>query len=90
MDAYNKLQQKLDTHPAGAPDRPEFLEILRMLFTAEEAYVGSCTAKTTIYCANIAAGMMLAQFAKWLRRLPVEPDITINLLSAEFACYLAS
>jgi len=37
MDAYNKLQQKLDTHPIGAPDRPEFLEILRMLFTPEEA-----------------------------------------------------
>ena len=37
MDAYNELQQKLNTHPAGAPDRPEFLEILRMLFTAEEA-----------------------------------------------------
>ena len=37
MDAYNKLQQKLNTHPVGAPDRPEFLEILRMLFTPEEA-----------------------------------------------------
>jgi len=37
MDAHNKLQQKLNTHPAGAPDRPEFLEILRILFTPEEA-----------------------------------------------------
>lgn len=37
MDIYNELQQKLNTHPAGAPDRPEFLEILRMLFTAKEA-----------------------------------------------------
>ncbi|MBL7209090.1 MAG: 4Fe-4S binding protein [Dehalococcoidia bacterium] len=37
MDTYNELQQKLNTHPAGAPDRPEFLEILRMLFTPEEA-----------------------------------------------------
>ncbi len=37
MDAYNKLQQKLHTHPAGAPDRPEFQEILRILFTPEEA-----------------------------------------------------
>ncbi len=26
------------------------------LFTAEDAYQGACTAKTTIYCANIAAG----------------------------------
>ena len=55
------------------------------LFTAGEAYAGSCTAKTTIYCANIAAGMMLAQFTKWLRGLPVEPDVQLNLLSAELA-----
>jgi sulfur carrier protein ThiS adenylyltransferase len=55
------------------------------LFAAEEAYAGSCTAKTTIYCANIAAGLMLAQFAKWLRHLPVEPDLSLNLLTAELA-----
>jgi len=53
------------------------------LFAAEEAYAGSCTAKTTIYCANIAAGLMLTQFTKWLRRLPVEPDVSVNLLSME-------
>jgi molybdopterin-synthase adenylyltransferase len=55
------------------------------LFAAGEAYAGSCTAKTTIYCANIAAGMMLAQFAKWLRGFPVEPDVQLNLLSTELA-----
>ena len=53
------------------------------LFAAEEAYAGSCTAKTTIYCANIAAGLLLAQFSKWLRRLPVEPDLSLNLLARE-------
>jgi len=53
------------------------------LFGSEEAYQGVCTAKTTIYCANIAAGLMLAQFTKWLRGLPVEPDFSFNLLSAE-------
>ena len=56
------------------------------LFAAEEAYQGSCTAKTTIYCANVAAGLMLAQFAKWLRRFPVEPDLGLNLLAWETAC----
>jgi sulfur carrier protein ThiS adenylyltransferase len=56
------------------------------LFAAAEAYQGSCTAKTTIYCANIAAGLMLAQFAKFLRRLPVEPDVMTNLLSFEMSC----
>jgi len=60
------------------------------LFAAEEAYAGACTAKTTIYCANIAAGLMLAQFTKWLRRLPVEPDLCLNLLTAELTCLLTS
>jgi len=53
------------------------------LFTADEAYAGACTAKSTIFCANIAAGFMVSQFAKHLRRLPVDPDIQINLLSNE-------
>ncbi len=53
------------------------------LFAPEEAYVGACTAKTTIYCANIAGGLMLTQFTKWLRRLPVDPDLSLNLLTGE-------
>ena len=53
------------------------------LFAAQEAHRGPCTAKTTIYCANIAAGFMLAQFTKYLRLLPVDPDIQINLLASE-------
>jgi len=53
------------------------------LFTAEQVQAGPCTAKTTIYCANIAAGFMLAQFTKYLRLLPVDPDIQINLLASE-------
>ncbi len=55
------------------------------LFRTEEAFVGPCTAKTTIYCANIAAGLMLAQFTKYLRQLPVDPDIQLNLLASELS-----
>ena len=55
------------------------------LFAAQDAYAGSCTAKTTIFCANIAAGLMLSQFTKWLRRLPVDFDWQLNLLTAEIA-----
>ena len=44
---------------------------------------GSCTAKSTIYTASIAAGLMLTQFTRWLRRLPVDSDLTLNLLSME-------
>jgi sulfur carrier protein ThiS adenylyltransferase len=53
------------------------------LFTTEQAQAGPCTAKTTIYCANIAAGFMLAQFTKYLRLLSVDPDIQVNLLASE-------
>ena len=53
------------------------------LFAAEEVYAGSCTAKTTIFTANIAAGLMVEQFAKWLRHLPIDPDIQLNLLTSE-------
>ena len=53
------------------------------LFTSEQAHVGPCTAKTTIYCANIAAGFMLVQFTKYLRLLPIDADIQINLLASE-------
>ena len=53
------------------------------LFAADEAYQGACTAKTTIYCANVAAGIMLGQFTKHLRGLPIDPDIQFNLLTSE-------
>lgn len=53
------------------------------LFVPNEAYTGSCTARSTIFCANIAAGFMVAQFARWLRRLPIDAELTINLLASE-------
>ena len=55
------------------------------LFNSDEAFVGPCTAKTTIYCANIAAGLMLAQFTKYLRQVPIDPDIQLNLLASELS-----
>lgn len=57
----------------------------KTLFNAEQAHAGPCTAKSTIYCANIAAGFMLAQFAKYLRLLPVDTDIQVNLLASELS-----
>ena len=53
------------------------------LFSQEHAQAGPCTAKSTIYCANIAAGLMLSQFTRYLRRMPMEPDIQLNLLASE-------
>lgn len=53
----------------------------RTIFAESEAFVGSCTAKSTIYCSNIAAGFMVQAFAKWLRKIPNDADISYNLLS---------
>jgi sulfur carrier protein ThiS adenylyltransferase len=58
-------------------------DYVQTLFTAEEAYVGACTARSTIYTASIAAGLMVHQFARWLRGLAVDQDLTLNLLAAE-------
>jgi len=66
-----------------ACDTPSRAHYPTTLFTAGESHHGTCTAKTTIYTANIAAGLMLAQFTKHLRGLPVDPDIQFNLLTSE-------
>ena len=55
------------------------------LFRVDEAYAGPYTTKTTIYCANIAAGLMVAQFIKYLRQLPVDCDIQLNLQDVELS-----
>lgn len=54
------------------------------LFPQSEAYRGSCTAKSTIYCANIAAGIMVSQLSKWMRNIPLAYEINYNLISNDF------
>ena len=66
--------------PAGRSHYPT------TLFAAGESFQGSCTAKSTIFTANIAAGLMLEQFSRWLRRMPVEADLSLNLLASELTC----
>ena len=53
------------------------------LFAQSEAHSGSCTSKSTIYTASIAAGLMTHQISRWLRGLPVDADIMFNLLASE-------
>jgi sulfur carrier protein ThiS adenylyltransferase len=55
------------------------------LFRQSEAQAGRCTARSTIYAATIAAGLMLHQFTRWLRGLPVDRDTSLNLLAGEWA-----
>jgi molybdopterin-synthase adenylyltransferase len=55
------------------------------LFAQSEAQAGRCTARSTIYAAGITAGLMVHQFTRWLRGLPVDRDTTLNLLASEWA-----
>jgi len=52
-------------------------------FAQGEQFVGACTGRTTIYCSNVAAGVMLSQFAHWLRDMPLVPDQTLDLFASE-------
>lgn len=65
--------------PAGGP------KYAQTLFRQSEAQRGSCTSKSTIYAAGIAAGLMLHQFTRWLRGIPVDGDTAVNLLAGELA-----
>ncbi len=60
------------------------------LFAQAEAQAGTCTARGTIYTSAIAAGLMIHQFSRWLRRMPVDSDLSVNLLASEFAVSAAS
>jgi sulfur carrier protein ThiS adenylyltransferase len=53
------------------------------LFSQDEAQAGACTAASTIYAASIAAGLMVHQFTRWLRGLPLDADASLNLLAGE-------
>ncbi len=54
-------------------------------FGQEQAYAGGCTSRSTIFTANIAAGLMLEQLSRHLRRLPLDADLQLNLLTSELS-----
>ena len=53
------------------------------LFRQSEAQTGACAARSTIYSASVAAGLMLHQFTRWLRNQPIDTDLSLNLLASE-------
>ncbi len=53
------------------------------LFPAADAERGRCTSRSTIYAASVAAGLMLHQFARWLRGVPPDSDLVLNLAASE-------
>ncbi|MBB01556.1 MAG: thiamine biosynthesis protein ThiF [Planctomyces sp.] len=53
------------------------------LFPQADAHSGSCTSQSTIYAASIAAGLMIHQFARWLRGIKIDSEVSLNLLACE-------
>ena len=45
-----------------------------------EAYGAPCTARGAIYTAAIVGGMMLVQFTRSLRRMPVDHDLMLSVM----------
>ena len=57
------------------------------LFNSSEAQQGTCTSRSTIYAASLAAALMVHQFTRWLRDIPVDADASINLLAGEWTVH---
>jgi sulfur carrier protein ThiS adenylyltransferase len=55
----------------------------KTLFDKEETVTGSCTARSTFFTANIASGFLVAQYIKYLKNIPFEPQLMINMLTNE-------
>lgn len=63
-------------------DNPESAKYYEStLFRGSEAVRGSCTSKTTIYCASIAAGMMISKLVTSLRGCDISKDVSLNLIT---------
>ncbi len=71
---------------ADTYDKVSISRYSKTLYTDEQAVGGNCTIPMTLYTANIAAGLLIAQFTKWLRRdrgLEPEEDMLFNILTSE-------
>lgn len=69
------------TVDAGKREYSRFYE--STLFPDKDGLDAPCTRKTTIYCSNIAAGLGVAQYTKWLRGFKVEKRIDYNITTSE-------
>lgn len=69
---------------ARASDPESHKAFAATLFSDSDASEGSCTAKTTIFGAYIAAGLMVSEYARWVRRFNIyERDYLLNIPATE-------
>ncbi len=68
MDIYEELRQVLDAHPTGAPQSKYFDEILRMMFTPEEAAIAAkmCFSPRSVEQISAATGVDAQELEKKL------------------------
>ncbi|MEX2389228.1 MAG: ThiF family adenylyltransferase [Phycisphaeraceae bacterium] len=69
----------------AAADEPTRRHYATTFFAGSEAFQGACTARSTIFTANIAAGLMIEQFTRHLRGIPLDADLQLNLLTSEIS-----
>ena len=68
----------------NASDWNGFTRYLGTLFPPTDAQRGRYTSRSTIFAASIAAGIIVHQFTRWLRGIPVDFDTTLNFLAGEW------
>jgi len=67
-------------------ENPESIEHWRKnWFPNSEAIHSGCTAKSTIYCASMAAATMAALYKQWVMGQIVKEEVVFNLLAMECA-----
>lgn len=70
----------------ASDEQPDFQTFYpTTLFAQAEAHTGTCARQSTIYCANLCAGLMVSAFTQYLRHMPYGQDVIMNLLSWELA-----
>lgn len=67
-----------------ATDEPSRRHYATTLFPQADAQPGPCTAKSTLYAAALAAGLLVHQFTLWMRNIPCDADVSFNLLAGEY------
>ena len=78
MPFQNRSQHDLDQAVAAVTG-----EDLRIIRRCGFSVTVSCTTRSTIYTASIAAGSMLHQFTRWVLGIITDPDLRLNLLASE-------
>lgn len=64
-------------------DIPKYEETL---FPSEQAEQGSCTGRTIGPAAHMAASLMVHQYTRWLRDLPVDNSFFCNMVASGYWC----